>query len=146
MMYPVSLKVVYTDEWLKIEVEPSLSLLQLTWLQHPTGEQYRRGYRQAIGIALENKTKYWLTDSRKVAYLHLADQHWMYAKMRPFLTGGQLRKFAIVMHAETWMMTDLKPVFNHSEPDAEPEKWFNLSFFLDRDAALVWLSEEGLKL
>jgi hypothetical protein len=136
-------RIVFEDEVLQIEINVSLSLLQLTWQQQPTSEQYRRGYRQAIYLALEYKTRLWLTDSRKVAYLHWADQHWMYAKMRPWLKGGKLLKFAIVIQAETWLMTDLKPVYNYLEPTAEPRKEFNLEFFLDLEAAQSWLLAEN---
>jgi hypothetical protein len=94
-------RIVFEDEVLQIEINTALSLLQLTWKIHPTSEQYRRGYRQAIYLALEYRIRLWLTDSRQVSYLHLADQHWMYAKMRPWLNGGKLLKFAIVIQAET---------------------------------------------
>ncbi|PSR54666.1 hypothetical protein AHMF7605_14685 [Adhaeribacter arboris] len=130
---------VFEDEKLKIGVNTETSLLRLTWLQHPTSETYRQGYRQAIMIALEYKTKFWLTDSRKVQYLYMADQYWMYAKMRPLLKGGKLLKFAIVLQPETLMMTDRQPILDNSGEIAKPNLGFNLEFFLDLDSASSWL-------
>jgi hypothetical protein len=145
MVYTPTQRIVFKDEVLKIEINTALPLLQLTWQQHPTSEQYRRGYRQAMYLALEYRIKWWLTDARQVTYLPLADQHWMYAKMRPWLKGGKLLKFAIVIQAETWLMTDLKPVYNYLESTAEPRKEFNLEFFLDLEAARFWLLAENQK-
>ncbi len=132
---------IFEDEVLKIIVEPNKSLLRLTWMQHPTSEEYRYGYRQAILIALEYKIKFWLTDSRKVQYLYMADQYWMYAKMRPLLKGGKLLKFALVLQPETLMMTDRQPIMENSEQIAKPTKLFNLEFFLDLNSALAYLLE-----
>ncbi|QMU26974.1 hypothetical protein [Adhaeribacter radiodurans] len=132
---------VFEDEGLKININPDISLLRLTWLQHPTSEVYRQGYRQAILIALEHKAKLWLTDSRKVQYLYMADQHWMYAKMRPLLKGGKLRKFAIVLQPETLMMTDRQPIMDDPTQLIKPKQLFNLEFFLDMESACSWLQE-----
>ena len=143
MVYTATLRTVFEDEVYHIGLDDALSLLQLTWQQHPTSEQYRRGYRHAIGFLVAYKIRLWLTDSRKVPYLLLADQHWMYVKMRPFLRGGKIRKFAIVLQAGAWLMTDLKPVYQLLQPKAEPNREFNLEFFLDLETARYWLLAEN---
>ena len=132
---------IFKDEVLTIVIDSTKSLLQLTWLQHPDSEQYRKGYRLAILIAFAHKVKYWLTDSRQVPYVLLADQYWMYTKMRPLLKGGKLHKVAIVLQPETLMMTDQKPTLENPERMAKSEKLFNLDFFLDIASALLWFQE-----
>lgn len=141
MVYTSTLQIVYEDEALRIGIQPTFHLLQLTWQRHPTSEEYRHGYEQAMQTALDNKIMYWLTDSRKVAYLHMADQHWMYARMLPLLKSGQLLKFAVVLQPETFLMTDRKPVQHYLEEHAESGNALNLDFFLDLEAAQCWLQE-----
>ncbi|RDC58855.1 hypothetical protein [Adhaeribacter pallidiroseus] len=108
-MYTSTTRRLYENEVLTIYLELDLSLLRLDWKQQPSSPEYRMGYHQAILLALEYRTLYWLTDSRQVLYLHQADQHWMYAKMRPLLKGGKLQRMAIVLQPETLIMTDQKP-------------------------------------
>ena len=146
MIYTSTTHRVFEDEMLQIEVNSSLSLLKLTWQQQPTSEHYRRGYRRAILLAIDHKIKHWITDSRLLSYLHMADQHWMYAKMRPFLKGGKLYKMAIVMQPETLMMTDRNPITENlttvnTKPATPPLKLFSLEFFLDLDSAQSWVLE-----
>lgn len=143
MIYSSTIIQVFEDEVLKICIEQDISLLRLTWQQHPASDDYRRGYRQAIVLALEYKTKYWLTDLRLVPYLYMADQHWMYAKMLPLLKGGKLLKFAIVMQPETLLMTDSKPIYDHAEPKQEAKKRYNMDIFLDLGSAQSWLFENS---
>ncbi len=146
MIYTSTTNRVFENEILQIEVNNSLSLLKLTWRQQPTSEHYRSGYRQAILLAIDHKIKHWITDSRLLSYLHMADQHWMYAKMRPLLKGGKLHKMAIVMQPETLMMTDQNPIKDNQAPEnylaAMPrENLFSLEFFLDLDSAQSFVLE-----
>lgn len=142
MIYSSTATEVFEDEVARIAIEADLSLLRLTWKVHPNSDQYRSGYRKAIFLALEFKLKYWLTDSRQVLYLHMADQHWMYAKMRPLLKGNKLAKLAIVLQPETLMMTDSKPMYETStEPRSNAKKLYNMELFLDLDSAKSWLFE-----
>ncbi len=146
MIYTSTTHRVFEDEILQVDVNISSSLLKLTWRQQPTSEHYRRGYRQAILLAIDHKIKHWITDSRLLSYLHMADQHWMYAKMRPLLKGGKLHKMAIVMQPETLMMTDRNPITENPDADnykpATPrKKLFSLEFFLDLDSAQAWVLE-----
>ena len=144
MIHTSTIPRVIEDELFHIDINTSLSLLKLTWQQQPTSEQYRRGYRQAIMLALDHKIKHWITDSRLVSYLYMADQHWMYAKMRPFLKGGKLYKMAIVMQPETLMMTDRHPITENLTTENGKavmplKKLFSLEFFLDLDSAHAWV-------
>ena len=148
MIFSSTMIQVFEDEVHKICIEQDLSLLRLTWKQHPTSEQYRKGYRQAILIALGHQVKYWLTDSRLVPYIHMSDQHWMYSKMRPLLRGGKLHKFAIVLQPETLMMTDRKPILDYIDPaqaNGKTKKLFNIDIFLDIDSARSWLFDQSAK-
>jgi len=138
-MTTTTISQVHEDEFHRIFIEHDFSLLRLTWKQHPDSEQYRNGYRRAIQAGIENKVQYWLTDSRKISYLHMADQHWMYSKMRPLLKGGKLKRMAIVLQPETLMMTDRYPLLNNPGKSPYTDKLFNLEFFLDMESAHSWL-------
>ncbi|QNF32252.1 hypothetical protein HUW51_05715 [Adhaeribacter swui] len=142
MIYTSKLHLLFEDTIFKIELDAIGPILRLTWQQHPSSEDYRRGYRQAILLALEHKAKYWLTDSRMLPYLHMTDQHWMYTKMRPLLKGGKLQKMAIVMQPETLMMTDINPIMDQASPNQKREKLINMEFFLDLESAKLWLLNE----
>ncbi|RDC58773.1 hypothetical protein [Adhaeribacter pallidiroseus] len=142
-MYTSTTRRLYENEVLTIYLELDLSLLRLDWKQQPSSPEYRMGYHQAILLALEYRTLYWLTDSRQVLYLHQADQHWMYAKMRPLLKGGKLQRMAIVLQPETLIMTDQKPLHDNTGNPFPSKKLFHLDFFLDVDSALAWLQENN---
>ena len=139
MNYPTSLLPVFEDEVFKINIDPELAILQLSWQQHPTSEAYRKGYRQAIAVATAYKTKFWLTDARRVNYLHRADQYWMYSKMLPLLNKAKLLRFALLLQPEVYLMTDRKPVLNSSDENAKRPKPINIEFFLDMNSAQLWL-------
>jgi len=139
MVYTSTTRQVYEDEVITIYLDLSLSLLRLVWKQQPSSMQYRQGYRRAIVLALEHKTRYWLTDSRRILYLYQADQHWMYAKMRPLLKGGKLQRMTIVLQPETLIMTDQGPIHDRSTASFRGKKLFYLDFFLDVESALSWL-------
>jgi hypothetical protein len=129
---------IFKDEVLQIGIEENVALLRLTWLQQPDSANYRRGYQQAIHLAQENNAKFWLTDSRQILYLPLADQHWMYAQMCPLLEAGTLSKFAIVMQPETFMTTDKAPI---SDKLSNNKKLYNIDLFLELPSARAWLLE-----
>ncbi|MGV3588812.1 MAG: hypothetical protein ACO1OF_17535 [Adhaeribacter sp.] len=135
-------KLVFADEVLQIRIDSTLSLLRLTWQQHPNSGDYRRGYQQAIQLALEHNTQYWLTDARQVLYLPLSDQHWMYTQLFPLLESGQLLKFAIVMHPETFMTTDKTPLANNPAQPLSLKRPYTMDLFLDLPSALAWLLEK----
>ncbi|KAA5538964.1 hypothetical protein [Adhaeribacter rhizoryzae] len=143
MINTASIKPVFADEVLQISIDATLSLLRLTWQQHPNSTDYRRGYQQAIQLALDSNTKYWLTDSRQVLYLPISDQHWMYTQMFPLLERSQLLKFAIVMHPETFMTTDKAPMTNNVAQPLSLKKPLNMDLFLDHPSALAWLVGEA---
>ena len=132
---------IYKNEVLTVVVDTTKSLLQLTWLQHPDSEQYRKGYRLAILSAFTHQVKYWLTNSLKVPYVLLADQYWMYPKMLPMLKGTKLHKMDIVLHPEALIMTDRKPTLDNPERMAKSVRQLNLDFFLDITSAHLWLQE-----
>ncbi|QMU26863.1 hypothetical protein [Adhaeribacter radiodurans] len=130
---------VFEDETHIIQIEKEHSLLCLTWKQHPDSTLYRAGYRHAIQAALAYKVQFWLTDSRKVPYLIMADQRWMYSKMRPLLKGGKIKKMALVLQPESLMMTDKYPYLDQLDKNTKTNHSLHFDFFLDLDSAYAWL-------
>ncbi|KAA5539036.1 hypothetical protein [Adhaeribacter rhizoryzae] len=143
MINTASIKLIFADEVLQISIDSTKSLLRLTWQQHPNSTDYRRGYQQAIQVALDTNTKYWLTDARQVLYLPFSDQHWMYAQLFPLLERGQLLKFAILMHPETFMTTDKAPLAENVAQPLSLKKPFTMDLFLDQPSALAWLLQDA---
>ena len=143
MIKTSTLRQIYEDEVLRISVDLGHSILHLHWLQHPSSEQFRQSYRNAILVALEYKTTYWLSDFRPGLYVCMADQHWVFGKMRPLLKGGKIRKLAIVLQPETLMMIDQQALMEKDDSRQQRKKELNIDFFFDIESAHSWFEEEN---
>jgi len=130
------------NEFLLISLEPELTILQLTWKQHPNSEQFKNGYRLGIELMLKHGVKYWLSDSIKINYVEAADQLWFSMKLRPLLKSGKLHKFANVMNLNNYLMTDTTLVYENPEQEMDEAK-ANFHILFDLESAYLWLLEDN---
>ncbi len=136
-MISLQLEMLYEDEIVQIELDKHAAVLQLTFLQTPNLEQFRNGYRLAIDRALAKGVRLWLTDAQKIKAMLPENQVWLKQNMAQLFTSSQLRKFAIVMAPECFVMTNPNKVYEKPVPEKEDASPIKVHF--DKEAAVEWL-------
>ncbi|QCR22575.1 hypothetical protein [Pontibacter sp. SGAir0037] len=140
-MVELNLESLYADAVLQIQYSKSASLLHLTFLKTPEKQQFRNAYKLAIDVALRKGAHYWLSDARQIKEMLPENQGWLVQEMQPLLQS-QLRRFAIVMAPECFVMTSPDKVYEKpAQASAEHLKGITKVHF-EMDAAFSWLSSE----
>ncbi|RDC63599.1 hypothetical protein [Adhaeribacter pallidiroseus] len=79
----MNLTLVFSNEYIKLEVDQELRFLQTTWLRQPTSSQFREQLQQVVDYALANNINKALFNVRQRAYLEMADQNWLTREIVP---------------------------------------------------------------
>ena len=130
---------IFEDEFIQIDVDASLGLIQVVWLQHPDSPTFRRCFSLAADLALNRNCRYWLSDARQVHYLEFADQNWILNHMAPLLGNSCLNKFARVNSIEGLSLQDLDRVMKRLEDSPHVKSSLEIAVFLDVEESLDWL-------
>jgi hypothetical protein len=138
-MNDLDLSLLYEDDHFFIQLHKELSLIQLTFRHHPDLERFRNAYRLAIDIAWSKEVNYWLTDAQQIKVMQPENQSWLKQSMKPLLQSFKIRKFAIVMAPECFVMTSPNQVYNPPEPEPTTTVVGSIKVHFDRAAALQWL-------
>lgn len=137
-MVTLKFKTLYEDQVIQILLDSASSLLQLAFLQTPDTDHFRNGYRLAIDIALSKDVTFWLTDARQIKAMLPENQIWLKQRMAPALTS-QVRKFAIVMAPECFVMTSPNQVYEKPERENETQAAGLIKVHFDIEAAYDWI-------
>ena len=138
-MIPFTLKTIYEDEVFRISLDKNAAVLELTFLKNPDVEHFRNGYRLAFDAALNKEVKYWLTDATQIKSMARENQVWLMEKMTPLLKSYQLRRFAIVMAPECFVMTNPNQVYEKQTSQQEAESTGLIKVHFDKEAAYGWI-------
>lgn len=138
-MNDIALALLYEDEHFFIQINKELALIQLTFREQPDPERFRNAYRLAIDAAQSKAVNYWLTDAQQIKVMQPENQAWLKQNMQPLLQPNKIRKFAIVMAPECFVMTNPNQVY--SPPTSEPTTTAAgiIKVHFDKAAALQWL-------
>ncbi|WP_205502295.1 hypothetical protein [Rufibacter psychrotolerans] len=140
-LVPLALENLYEDEVAQIKLDKEAGVLQLTFLQSPAGEQFRNAYRLALDLAATKGVRFWLTDARQIKAMLPENQTWLVQNMAPLFSSFQLRRFAIVMAPECFVMTNPTRVYE-KPAGQEPASARPIKVHFDKEAAFQWLLEE----
>lgn len=130
---------VFEDEFIRIDHDAHLGLVMAVWLQHPDSETFRRGFSLASEVVLKHQCRYWLSDSRQVHYLEIADQNWILNHMAPILGNSSLNKFARINSIEGLSLQDLDRVMKLLEFSPHLKSELEIAVFLDMEESIEWL-------
>jgi len=136
-MAAFTLTPVYEDGAFQIRTDKAFAVLELTFLQHPDKEHFRNGYRLAFDAAASKNIKYWLTDATQIKAMERENQLWLLERMTPLLKSNIIRRFAIVMAPECFVMTNPNQVYEKKE--AEPQSSGLIKVHFSKEAAYNWL-------
>lgn len=123
-----------------IEVNPPLSFIQITWLQQPSSELFRKETKLLADFALSNDYTNALFDIRNRNYLDMGDQNWLVGEIFPMLKGRRIRLAYLVSTAGLEIM-DIFRVHDRVINNPDLEKHLEIDIFLDKEDALKWLLE-----
>ncbi|WP_205504371.1 hypothetical protein [Rufibacter psychrotolerans] len=139
MHIDLQVKLVYQDDYLKVEVDENVKFIYLEWFSPPATPQFREAFQAAARLALDLKIEYWLSDARVIPYLDFAEQNWVLREMTPLLMASPLRKYARLSTKESIGLLDFHRIYSalSSSPDLEARTQFEA--FTDKDSALEWL-------
>ncbi|AKQ45107.1 hypothetical protein TH63_04795 [Rufibacter radiotolerans] len=126
---------VYSDEYIKVEIDEHVGYLYLEWLQKPNKEAFRRLFHYTVNLALEKGCSYWLSDARQIPYLDFGDQNWILREMAPLFLSSSIKKYARLTTKQGVGMLDIHRISSNLPGDAEAQ----LENFTNKDAALDWL-------
>jgi hypothetical protein len=139
-MSAFTLNPIYENEVFRIGLDKNFSVLELSFLKHPDGEQFRNGYRLAFDAALNKNIRYWLTDATRIKSMERENQGWLMEKMTPLLKSQQLRRFAIVMAPECFVMTNPNQVYEKQSSGTEVQSSGLIKVHFDKEAAYNWIA------
>jgi hypothetical protein len=91
----------------------------------------------AIDRALAKGVRLWITDAQKIKAMLPENQVWLKQNMAQLFTSSQLRKFAIVMAPECFVMTNPNKVYE--KPVLEKEDASPIKVHFNKEAAVEWL-------
>ncbi len=141
-MVELKLETLYEDEVLQIQFDKEFSLIQLTFRKQPDLERFRNGYRLGLDAALRKEVQFWLTDAQQIKVMQPENQIWLMQNMLPLLKSFTIRKFAIVMAPECFVMTSPNQVYNRPNPENETPPAGSIKVHFDLEAARNWLFSE----
>jgi hypothetical protein len=130
---------IFEDEFLRIDLDAGLGLVKAVWLQHPDSETYRKGFSRSAEVVLRHNCQYWLSDSRQIHYLEIADQNWIVSQIAPLMGNSCLNKFARVNSVEGLYLQDLDRVMQQLETSPHVKSELEVAVFLDMEQSINWL-------
>ncbi|GAB4025390.1 hypothetical protein [Spirosoma gilvum] len=78
----------YQNEYVRVEVDCSVHLLQQTWFGVPDSEHFRDGSLAALALAKRHQVKRWLIDLRQLRMFNPVDLHWFIEHWLPQASSG----------------------------------------------------------
>jgi hypothetical protein len=136
----IPLTTLYQTEFVTIEVNTALSFIQISWLQQPSSDLFRKETTLLTDYALSNNYSNALFDIRNRNYLDMADQNWLVGEIFPRLKGRHIRLAYLVSTAGLEIM-DIFRVHDRVVNNPDLEKNLEIDIFLDKEDALKWLLE-----
>ncbi|KAA3437626.1 hypothetical protein [Rufibacter hautae] len=141
-MATLHLENLYQDDVVQIELDKGNAMLQFTFLQQPTLEQFRNRYQLAFDRAGLKGIKLWLTDAQNIKVMQPENQTWLKQNMATLFDTNQLQKFAIVMAPECFVMTNPNKVYEKPATETNAPVSGKIKVHFAKDAALDWLLNE----
>lgn len=130
---------VFQNSYLRIYLNVAMKFIRVLWLRHPSSDEFREGFSKAAELTIAHKCQYWLSDSRAIHYLELADQNWLIRLVTQLLPQSRLYKFARLNTPESLAMMDVPRTFSELEKLPEWQQHITMKVFTEEDDALAWL-------
>lgn len=129
---------VYQTEYVTVEEDPAWKFIQITWLQQPSSELFRRETAWLVDYARQHGYHRALFDVRKRNYLDMGDQNWLVREVFPEFKSYHIRLAYLVSSVGLEIMDTFKI---HDQVIQNPllKQHMAIDIFLDREDALNWV-------
>ena len=140
MPHMISVVPVYQTEYVTVEVDPAWKFIQITWLQQPSSDLFRRETNWVVDYARQHGYHRALFDVRKRNYLDMGDQNWLVHEVFPAFRSYHIRLAYLVSTVGLEIMDTFKI---HDQVIQNPalKQHLTIDIFLDREDALNWVLE-----
>ena len=90
----------FQNDSVVVELRNNATAIFLRWKGFPRSTQYREGLEKSLAIAMEYKTRNWISDIRHLDGIGLKDQQWVGEVWLPkAVSNGCYKKQAVIVSA-----------------------------------------------
>ncbi|MGV3505078.1 MAG: hypothetical protein ACO1O1_15320 [Adhaeribacter sp.] len=134
----VPLDPVYQTEFVQVEVDPVKRFIQITWLQQPTSDLFRKETSWVVDFSRQHGYHRALFDVRNRHYLDMSDQNWLVREVFPKFRSFHIRLAYLVSTVGLEIMDTFK-IHDHVIQNPALQQHLEIDIFLDREDALNWV-------
>ncbi|OKL40326.1 hypothetical protein [Pontibacter flavimaris] len=124
-------------EYLTSRIVPEEDLLHITWMRPVSTEEYREGLHAIKQLILDQSTRLWLADSRRLSHVTFEDQQWIIKELIPLLLKSQLQKVARVVKADVFTYISFENMMSKAQENLNVH--VQMEQFTTVESALGWL-------
>ena len=129
----------FSNEFARIEADPDLKFIQLTWLQHVSHAELREVLLKASEIARSKGLYKWLFDMRNLNFTTMADKIWSSSEFFPSFDLSHQNLLACLATPQNVELISGAEVKNQIEQHPKLADKVKLEIFISMDAAKDWL-------
>ncbi|AMM52538.1 hypothetical protein TH61_16990 [Rufibacter sp. DG15C] len=130
---------IYKDETILAEEDPAKRFMKVTWLKHPRSAQFREAALLIVQFVMERQIQYLLSDSRKVQYLDISDQNFLFQKVYATMPKDHALYISYILNQASYNLMDIYRIGEMVQADASLNMHLKTNIFLDEAAAHYWL-------
>jgi hypothetical protein len=124
-------------EYLTARIISEDSLLHITWMRPVSTVEYREGLHAIKQLILDQNTRLWLADSRRLSHVTFEDQQWIIKELIPLLLKSQLQKVARVVNADVFTYISFENMMSKAQENLNV--YVQMEQFTTIESALGWL-------
>ena len=128
----------HEDEDARIEVNPGLHLVRLTWKAPVPGQRYRAVLLRLMAAVERHRLSNWLSDGRRMGPILYADQAWTMEELVPKLVAVGMERIAIVSSEDALNQIAVDRMVSATPADVP----YTIAFFEDPSIAQLWLMDK----
>ncbi|WP_114783221.1 hypothetical protein [Botryobacter ruber] len=129
----------FSNEFARIEADPDLNFIQLTWLQHVSHAALREVLLKASELARSQGLYKWLFDMRNLNFTTVADKSWSINELFPSFDLRHKNLLACVATPQNVALISGAEVKNFIDQESELAGKVKLEMFINMEAAKDWL-------
>ena len=123
-----------------VSCDKDKQLVQVTWLQHCSGAEFRNVMSIALHCATAHQLTAWLCDIRQLYYIEISDQSWMLQHLFPSFDRQRQHQVALVLRLNNFEMTANVQPENDVAFERDFSSFIRMNYFIDKADAEEWLN------
>ncbi len=129
------MEMILNEDYCKIVYEKDINLMTLTWLKHPSPEEYKYAFTKRVEAIKKYKIPKLITDTRKEGVVSPSSKKWLETVAIPEAVQGGLKYVASVLDHDAFKKYYLTKIKSTSEQVGMEFKIFDNNL----EEALNWI-------